>query len=156
MTLQKVRGTRDFYPEDRRVQNYIFRIWREIANKYGFEEVDFPIIEPIEIYSKSGEEIPDQIYELIDKSGRKLALRPETTPSIARMIDAKKDIKLPIKWFSISRCLRYESPQLGRQREFFQLNLDILGNKNMQSDAEIISTAACFWFKYERFLCKNK
>ncbi|MBI2499232.1 histidine--tRNA ligase [Candidatus Woesearchaeota archaeon] len=134
-------GFRDFYPEDKRIQNWIFGKWRKIAEKYGYSEIDGPILEPIELYNKSGEEIPEQIYSFTDKGGRKLALRPETTPTVARMIKNKKDLKLPIKWYSISRCLRYERPQKGRVREFFQFNLDCLGSKNQMADAEVIATS---------------
>lgn len=134
-------GFRDFYPEDKRIQNWIFSKWRKVAEKYGYCEIDGPILEPIEIYNKSGEEIPEQIYSFIDKGGRKLALRPETTPTIARMIKEKKDLKLPIKWYSISRCLRYERSQLGRKKEFFQFNLDCIGSKNLMMDAEVIATS---------------
>jgi len=134
-------GFRDFYPEDKRIQNWIFDKWRKVAEKYGYCEVDGPILEPIEIYNKSGEEIPEQIYSFTDKGGRKLALRPETTPTVARMIKEKKDLKMPIKWYSISRCLRYERSQLGRKKEFFQFNLDCLGSKNLMIDAEVIATS---------------
>jgi len=140
MGIQKVKGTRDFYPEEKVVQNYIFDTWKSIALKYGYKEIEGPILEPIEIYKKSGEEIPEQMYLLKDKSGRELALRPETTPTIARMIESKKGLIKPIKWFSISRCFRYEAPQSGRSREFSSFNLDLLGTKSIASDAEVIST----------------
>ena len=140
MKIQPVKGTKDFYPEEKALQNYIFNIWRSISLQYGFEEVDTPVLEPTEIYKKSGEEIPEQLFSFKDKSERNIALRPETTPSIARMI-ASKNLTKPIKWFSISKCFRYENPQSGRTREFTQFNLDILGTKNMLADAEVISTA---------------
>ncbi|MEK6934785.1 MAG: ATP phosphoribosyltransferase regulatory subunit, partial [Nanoarchaeota archaeon] len=136
-----MKGFRDFYPEEKRVQNWIFSKWREVAEKYGYSEIDSPILEAIEIYNKSGDEIPEQIYSFKDKSGKTLAIRPETTPSIARMIRAKKDLKLPVKWYSISRCLRYERPQQGRAREFFQFNLDCIGSKNLMTDAEVIASS---------------
>lgn len=140
MKIQAVKGTKDFYPEEKQIQNYIFNIWKSIALSYGFKEIDTPVLEPVEIYKKSGEEIPEQLFSFKDKSDRNIALRPETTPSIARMI-ASKNLTKPIKWFSISECFRYESPQKGREREFTQFNLDILGTKNMLADAEVISTA---------------
>ncbi len=135
-----MKGFRDFYPEEKGKISYIFDIWKKIVEKYGYEEIDMPILENIEIYNKSGSEIPEQIYRFKDKKGREVALRPETTPSIARMIKAKPDLKKPIKWFSISQCYRYERLQKGRNREFFQLNVDYLGSKTMQADAEVIVT----------------
>ncbi len=136
-----MKGFRDFYPEQKRIQNFIFKVWRKIAKRYGYLEIDGPILEPIEIYKKSGEEIPEQMYTLTDKAKRKLALRPELTPTLARMITQNKSLSKPIKWFSISRCLRYESPQAGRLREFFQFNIDFLGTKSIKADAEIILTS---------------
>lgn len=135
-----MKGFRDFCPEDKRIMNYIFTTWKEVALKYGYEEIDMPILEEAKIYSKSGQEIPEQIYRFRDKAGREVALRPETTPSIARMINNNPNIKRPIKWFSISQCYRYEQIQKGRSREFFQFNLDFLGSESMQADAEVIVT----------------
>jgi histidyl-tRNA synthetase len=135
-----MKGFRDFYPEEKRKENYIFNIWKKIAERYGYSEIDMPILEDVEVYNKSGEEIPEQIYRFKDKKGREVALRPETTPSIARMIKTKGDLKRPVKWYSISQCYRYENIQRGRGREFFQLNVDYLGSKSMQADAEIIVT----------------
>jgi len=129
----------DLYPENKRIQNYLFNIFRSISEKYGYEEIEPPILESAEIYKKSGQEIPEQMYSFKDKSSRLLALRPETTPSIARMIN-NKSLSLPIKWFSISRCFRYEREQAGRAREFDQFNLDMIGSTSMQSDAEVIKT----------------
>ncbi|MAG53028.1 MAG: histidine--tRNA ligase [Nanoarchaeota archaeon] len=138
--MTSVKGFRDFYPEEKRTLNYIFDIWKSVAQKYGYQEIDIPILEPVEIYNKSGEEIPEQIYSFIDKGKRALALRPETTPSVARMVKQKSSLKKPIKWYSISQCYRYERVQKGRSREFFQFNLDYLGTKSMESDAEVITT----------------
>jgi len=140
MTQEKVRGFRDFYPKEKRTINFLFSTWKDVAEKYGYEEVDMPILESVKLYSKSGDEIPTQIYRFKDKKGRDLALRPETTPSIARMISSKPDLKKPIKWYSISQCYRYERIQRGRGREFFQFNLDFLGTKSMEADAEVITT----------------
>jgi len=140
MTQEKVRGFRDFYPKEKRTINYLFSTWKDVAEKYGYEEVDMPILEPVRIYGKSGDEIPTQIYRFKDKKNRDLALRPETTPSIARMIKSKPDLKKPLKWYSISQCYRYERIQKGRGREFFQFNLDFLGTKSMEADAEVITT----------------
>ena len=136
-----MKGFKDYYPEEKRIQNYIFDKWKSIAQKYCFEEIDGPILEPVELYQKSGQEIPEQMYVLTDKSDRKLALRPELTPTIARMISQNPNIRKPLKWYSIGPFFRYEQPQFGRAREFFQINLDILGTRSMKADAEVITTA---------------
>ena len=148
MATDKVRGTRDFYPEDKRVLNYIFNSWKSVAESFGYEEVDGPILEPVELYRKSGQEVPEQMYRLTDKANRELVLRPETTPTVARMISARRDLQKPIKWYSVSRCLRYEAPQSGRLREFFQFNLDVLGSRSMMADAEAITTAVRIMEKF--------
>ena len=135
-----MKGFRDFYPKEKRISNYIFNTWKEVALNYGYEEIDMPILEETKLYNKSGDEIPAQIYRFKDKSKRDVALRPETTPSIARMIKNNPNLKKPIKWFSISQCYRYEQLQKGRGREFFQFNLDYLGVESMQADAEVITT----------------
>lgn len=137
---EKIKGFRDFYPEDKRIVNYIFSTWKTIAEKYGYEEIDMPILEPVDIYNKSGEEIPEQIFSFKDKNDNNVALRPETTPSIARMIRSNPNLKKPVKWYSISQCYRYEQLQRGRGKEFFQFNLDFLGTLSMQADAEVILT----------------
>ena len=133
MSTEKVKGFRDFYPEEKRTLNYIFSVWKSIAERYGYEEIDMPILESTSLYNKSGQEIPEQMYTFTDKSSRPLALRPETTPSIARMIRTNSNLKKPIKWYSISQCYRYEQSQLGRGKEFFQLNVDYLGTSSMQA-----------------------
>ncbi len=140
MNQDKTKGTRDFYPEEMEIENYILDTWKNIAKKYNYKEIEGPILESAEIYKKSGQEIPQQTYQLQDKSGRQLVLRPEMTPTIARMIQQRKDLSKPIKWFCIPHCFRYEAPQMGRQREFYQLNLDCLGSIDMRADAEIIAT----------------
>ncbi|MGH7550738.1 MAG: histidine--tRNA ligase [Gemmatimonadota bacterium] len=139
--FERVPGTRDFYPETMRVRRWIEERWREVALRYGFEEYDAPAIETLELFTvKSGEEIVDQLYAFEDRGGRKVALRPEMTPSLARMIAARSSgLARPIKWFSIPRLFRYERPQRGRFREFWQLNLDILGIPGVEADAEIIA-----------------
>ncbi len=136
-----MKGFKDYYPEEKRIQNYIFDKWKSIAEKYCFEEIDGPILEPVELYQKSGQEIPEQMYVLTDKSDRKLALRPELTPTVARMISQNPNIRKPLKWYSIGPFFRYEQPQFGRERQFFQFNMDILGARSMKADAEIITTA---------------
>ncbi len=135
------KGFEDLYPEEKAMQNYIFAVWRRVAEGYGYCEVDGPVLEDTEIYRKSGEEIPQQMFTLEDKSGRKLALRPELTPTIARMIAGRSDLKKPIKWFSIGQFFRYEQPQAGRSRQFSQLNVDVIGTESMKADAEVIATA---------------
>ncbi|MGH7570407.1 MAG: histidine--tRNA ligase [Gemmatimonadota bacterium] len=139
--FERVPGTRDFYPEAMRVRRWIEERWREVALLYGFEEYDAPAIEPLELFTvKSGEEIVGQLYAFEDRGGRKVALRPEMTPSLARMVAARSQgLARPIKWFSIPRLFRYERPQRGRFREFWQLNLDILGVPGVEADAEIIA-----------------
>lgn len=133
-----MKGFRDLYPEEKREQNFIFLKWREIAEKYGFEEIAGPLLEEMNLYNKSGE-LPEQIYSFVDKSGKNLAIRPELTPSVVRMFKTKSLVK-PAKWFSIQNFYRYERPQSGRSREFSQLNLDILGCNSIKADAELIIT----------------
>ena len=139
--METVKGTRDFYPEEMAIENYILNTWKSIALKYSYKEIEGPILESADIYKSSGQEIPEQTYRLTDKSGRELVLRPELTPTIARMIQQRKDLSRPIKWFSLPRCFRYEAPQLGRTREFYQLNIDCLGSESMLADAEVIATS---------------
>ena len=143
MKIQPVRGTRDFYPEDMAVRNWLCARWRESSRRAGFVEVDGPELEPLELYTeKSGEEIAEQLYCLEDKGGRRLALRPEFTPTLARMIAARQAaLPEPIRWFNISRCFRYERAQKGRLREFFQWNVDLVGVEGEIGDAEVISIA---------------
>ncbi|MCX6709399.1 MAG: histidine--tRNA ligase [Candidatus Woesearchaeota archaeon] len=150
MKIEKVRGTRDFYPEEKRIQNFIFGVWKEVAERYGYEEVDGPLIEPIELWQeKSGEEIGRQMYTLTDQSERKLAVRPEMTPTVARMVSQKqKELPKPIKWYSIQRFWRYEKPQSGRLREFWQINLDVLGTEEISADSEVAATAVEIMLKF--------
>ncbi|HUP18827.1 MAG TPA: histidine--tRNA ligase [Gemmatimonadota bacterium] len=139
--IEGLKGTRDFYPAEMRLRRWLESRWREVAERFAFEEYDGPVIEPLELYvRKSGEEIVGQLYAFEDKGGRKVALRPEMTPSLARMIAARSQgLPKPIKWYSIPRLFRYERPQRGRLREFFQLNLDIVGVEGIEADAEIIA-----------------
>lgn len=143
MSLQPPKGTRDFYPEDMAVQNHIFSAWRETARLFGFEEYEGPVFEHLELFTKkSGPEIVKQLYNFKDKSDRELALRPEITPTLARLVVQKgSSLKKPLKWFSIPRLFRYERMQKGRSREFFQLNLDILGEPSVSADAELMAAA---------------
>ena len=135
------KGTTDTYPQDMLAQNFIFDTWKKIARRFGFEEYDTPLLEETELYRvKSGEEIVNkQLYNFVDKGGREVAIRPEMTPSLARMIAAKKnELNFPIKWFNIGKYYRYEKPQKGRRREFIQLNMDIFGVPSLEAELEII------------------
>jgi histidyl-tRNA synthetase len=147
---QLPKGTRDFYPVDMRVQNHIFSIWRNAALKFGYEEYEGPTFEHLELYTgKNGEEIVSQLYNFADKGGRALALRPELTPTLARMVIKKgNELKKPFKWFSIPRLFRYERSQKGRLREFFQLNLDIIGTESISAEADLISAIASMLFDF--------
>jgi histidyl-tRNA synthetase len=134
------KGTRDFYPQDQRVQNHIFGVWRKAALRFGYEEYEGPLFEHLELYTgKSGEEIVKQLYNFTDKGGREIALRPEMTPTLARLVIQKgSELKKPFKWFSIPRLFRYERAQKGRLREFFQLNLDIIGTESVYAEADLL------------------
>jgi histidyl-tRNA synthetase len=136
-------GFRDFYPEDLAVRSHIFAVWRDVARRYGFQEYDGPPLEPLDLYiEKSGPEIVQQLYNFTDKGGREVALRPEMTPTLARMAGARAGgMRKPIKWFSLPQLFRYERQQRGRLREHFQLNLDILGEDDVSADAELIAAA---------------
>jgi histidyl-tRNA synthetase len=137
------KGTRDFYPDDMAVREAVFSSWRSTCERYGFEQFDAPMFEHLDLYTqKSGDEIEKQLYVFQDKAGRSLALRPELTPSLARMVAAKgNNLKRPVRWYSIPRLFRYEKMQKGRLREFFQLNMDILGIAETIADAELIAAS---------------
>jgi len=140
LSTQPYKGARDFYPQDMQVENYIFDTWRKVCKSFGFEEYSFPIIEPFEIFaSKTGEEIVnEQLYSFEDKGGRKIAIRPELTPGTVRMIAQKyKETSQPIKWFMIGNNWRYEKPQTGRGREFYQLEANVFGVPGVEADFEI-------------------
>src|SRR5229473_3407141 len=143
MQGQALPGFRDFYPEELALRNHIFATWRAVARRYGFQEYDGPPLEPLELYTaKSGDEIVGQLYEFTDKGDRKIALRPEMTPTLARMVGARAQaLKKPIRWFSIPQLFRYERQQRGRLREHFQLNMDILGEAGPLADAELVAAA---------------
>ena len=136
-------GFRDFYPEDLSLRNHIFATWRSVAARYGFEEYDGPPLESLEMYTqKSGDEIVQQLYAFRDKGDRDVALRPEMTPTLARMVAARvQALKKPIRWFSIPQLFRYERQQRGRLREHFQLNMDIIGEAGFLADAELMAAA---------------
>ncbi len=140
--IQSLPGFREFYPQDCAIRNHIFKIWRQTLNRFGFVEYDGPILEPLELFTeKSGEEIANQLFCFEDKGGRAVALRPEMTPSLVRLVAAKAGgLKKPIKWFSVGEQFRFERPQKGRLRSFYQLNVDILGETHVRADAEAIAT----------------
>lgn len=142
-TFTSLPGFRDFYPEDFAVRAHIMGAWREAARRYGFEEYDGPPLEPLELYiEKSGEEIVRQLYNFEDKGGRAVSLRPEMTPTLARMVGARANgLRKPIRWFSIPQLFRYERTQRGRLREHFQWNVDILGEEDTAADAEVLAVA---------------
>ena len=144
---QGVRGTRDFYPEDMRLRNWLFDNFIAASLLHGFEEYDAPVLEQEELYTrKQGEDITQQLYNFQDKGDRKVALRPEMTPSLARMVMASAGAKpLPNKWFSIPQCWRYERTQRGRGREHYQWNVDIWGTTEISADAELISVIVTFF-----------
>lgn len=144
LSIQPYKGTRDFYPEDKRMQKYMFSKLREVAESFGYQEYDAPILESFELYAaKTGDEIVnEQLYSFEDKSGRKLAIRPEMTPSVSRMVAARRqELAYPLRLYSIPNLWRYERPQRGRLREHWQLNVDLFGVDGVEGDAEIIQVA---------------
>jgi histidyl-tRNA synthetase len=143
MKIPPVKGTRDFYPQDMAVRNWIIDGWKRVSLRNGFEEYDGPIFEYLKMFQvKSGDEIVEQLFSLKDRGGRDLALRPEITPTLARMVNQRiNSLPRPIKWFSVPRLFRAERPQKGRLREFFQWNVDIVGEDSVLADAEVIFCA---------------
>ena len=144
LSKEPYKGVRDFYPKDKALQNYLFGKWKEVAESFGYEEMDASILEPTELFeSKTGEEIiNEQTYTFTDRGDRRVTLRPEMTPSVARMIAAKKrELNFPVRWYSISNFFRYERPQRGRTREFYQLNCDLFGASGPDADFEIFNLA---------------
>ena len=141
LSTQSYKGTRDYYPDDKRLQNYIFNTWRRTVESFGYEEYGTPMLEPLEIYmAKSGQELAgEQTYTFEDRGGRQVAIRPEMTPSISRMVAARRqELAMPTRLYSIANFMRYERPQRGREREFWQLNADLFGVDSVEADAEII------------------
>jgi histidyl-tRNA synthetase len=143
------KGTRDFYPDDMRLRTWLFDHWREVAKTYGFSEYDAPVLESESLYTrKAGEDVTQQLYNFVDKGDRSVSLRPEMTPSLARMVMAKKGgLPLPLKWFSIPQCWRYERMTRGRRREHYQWNMDIWGVAGEEADAELLSAMVTFFRK---------
>ena len=142
MKMPPVKGTRDFYPPDMAIRNFIIDGWKAVSLRNGFEEYDGPIFEYLKMFQmKSGDEIVEQLFSLQDRGGRDLAIRPEITPTLARMVNQQiNSLPRPIKWFSVPRLCRAERPQKGRLREFFQWNIDIIGVDDVLADAEVIFT----------------
>ncbi len=141
LPTQPYKGARDFYPEDKRLQDYLFQTIRRVVASYGYEEYNAPILEPLELYkAKSGNEIVnEQTYSFTDRGGREVAIRPEMTPSVSRMVAAKRQqLAYPIRWFSIPNLWRYERPQRGRLREHWQLNVDMFGVTSVDAELELI------------------
>lgn len=144
LSTQPYKGARDFYPEDKRLQKYMFNTMRKVVERYGYEEYDAPVLEPIEMYlAKSGEEIVhEQTYVFEDRGGRTVTIRPEMTPTVSRMVAAKRqELAYPLRWYSIPNLWRYERPQRGRLREHWQLNVDVFGLADMTAEAEVIQAA---------------
>jgi histidyl-tRNA synthetase len=139
--MQLLPGFRDFYPEDCARRNYLIATWREVARRYGFVEYDGPLLETVELYKKkSGGELLGQLFDFTDKGQRHVSIRPEMTPTLARMVIAReRDYKKPLRWFSASQFFRYEKQQKGRLREFCQLNCDIIGEASISADAEMLA-----------------
>ena len=149
--VERPRGTRDFYPNEMRLRSWLFDKFHAASKAHGFEEYDSPILEYEELYTrKQGEEITQQLFNFEDKGGRKVSLRPEMTPSLARMVMAQaKTLPLPLKWYSIPQCWRYERTQRGRGREHYQWNVDIWGTESISADAELISIMVHFFKSVE-------
>ncbi len=144
LSTQPYKGTRDFYPEDKRLQKYIFQTMRKVAERYGYEEYDAPLLEPLELYmAKTGEEIVnEQTYLFTDRGERQVVIRPEMTPSVSRMVAARRqELGYPLRWYSIPNLWRYERPQRGRLREHWQLNVDLFGVEGLEAEQEIIMLA---------------
>ena len=139
--MQALNGFRDFYPETFALRAYIFETWRKVARGYGFVEYDGPPLESLDLFTKkSGDEIVGQLYNFIDKGERPVTLRPEMTPTFARMVAARhRDFKKPLKWMALPQVFRYERPQKGRLREHYQLNCDIVGEESLSADIELIA-----------------
>ena len=151
LSTQPYKGTRDFYPREMRMRNWFFGVIRDVLESYAFDEYNGPMLESLELYAaKSGEEIANkQTYNFVDRGNRPLAIRPEMTPTVARMVAAKMgELTFPLKWFSIPNMYRYEATQRGRLREFWQLNVDIFGCDTFEADLECISSAIAIMRAY--------
>lgn len=147
LETQPVKGTRDFFPEEMRQRTWLFNHWRSVASTFGFYEYDCPILENESLYTrKAGDEVTQQLYNFEDKGGRRISLRPEMTPSLARMILSKKGgVPLPIKWYSLPQCWRYERMTRGRRREHYQWNMDIWGVQDVTAEGELLAAMVTFF-----------
>ncbi len=150
LSTEPYKGVRDFYPEDMAVQNHIFSTWKKVCGEFGYQEYAASLLEPAELYRSKGSDeiVNEQMFTFIDRGEREVALRPEMTPSLARMVAAKRrSLKFPLRWFTIANCFRYERPQRGRKREHWQLNADLIGLPaqagiaGLEAEVEIISLA---------------
>lgn len=146
MSTEPYKGVRDFYPQDQAFLNYTLATWRSVAERFGYVEYHASILEPSDLYKAKGAEneemVSEQTYTFTDRGGREVTLRPEMTPTVARMVAARRrELSYPLRWYSMPNCFRYERPQRGRVREFWQLNADIFGSRSLAADAEVISFA---------------
>jgi histidyl-tRNA synthetase len=144
LSTQPYKGARDFYPEDKRLQNYLFNTIRAVVERFGYEEYDAPILEPTDLYLAKGNQeiIDEQTYSFTDRGGRAVTIRTEMTPSVSRMVAAKRqELAYPLRWYSIPNLWRYERPQRGRSREFWQLNVDVFGLSGVEAEFEMIVVA---------------
>lgn len=144
LSSQPYKGTRDWYPEDKAVQNYIFSTWKRVVESFAYQEYGAPLLEPLEVYAaKSGDELAnEQTYAFTDRGGREVAIRPEMTPTVSRMVAARRqELAYPARLFSIANFMRYERPQRGREREFWQLNVDMFGADGVSAEAETLQLA---------------
>lgn len=145
LSLNPYKGTRDLYPEDLALRNYIFNKWREVCQSFGYQEYDASVLEPLELYTaKTSEEIvKEQTFSFTDRGGREVTLRPEITPTVSRMVAARRqELGYPLRLFSIPNCFRYERMQRGRTREFYQLNVDLFGIENIEAEVEMLLMAS--------------
>lgn len=143
MSFERLKGFRDLYPEDAEPKFYVMQQAQEIAKSFGYRHIEMPSLETMELYRlKSGEELVSQTFSFVDRGGREVTMIPEATPSVVRMLTARKDLPRPVKWFSMPRIWRYEEPQSGRLREHIQFNADIFGADTPEADAEIMGLAA--------------
>ncbi len=146
LSTESYKGVRDFYPEDMAVQRYIFGVWSDTAESFGYERYDASVLEPSELYKSKGAEneemVNEQTYTFIDRGEREVTLRPEMTPTVARMVAGKRrELSFPVRWYSIPNLFRYERPQRGRLREHWQLNCDMFGASDYTADVEVIALA---------------
>ncbi len=151
LSTKPYKGARDFYPEDKRLMKYMFSVIRQVVESYGYEEYDAPILEPIELYlSKTSEEIvSQQTYSFEDRGGRKVTIRPEMTPTVSRMVAARRqELAYPLRWYSIPNVWRYERPQHGRLREHWQLNVDLFGVEDISAEIEMLQVANSIFRAY--------